>query len=385
MKHIMVVFGTRPEAIKMAPVVNALRQREELRCTVCVTGQHREMLSQVLEAFELEPDYSLSIMRSGQTLTDVTSRVLKSFGDVLESDKPDLVLVHGDTTTAFAAGLASFYHQIEVGHVEAGLRTRNLLSPFPEEFNRQAVGILSRYHFAPTDGARANLLAEGKLDETITVTGNTAIDALATTVSAAWSHEILDWAQGSRLLLVTAHRRESLGTQMVGMFRAIRRIVETFEDTKVVFPVHLNPKVHEIAARELGGHKRIRLIDPLGVIDFHNLLAHSHFVLTDSGGVQEEAPSLGKPVLVMRESTERPEGVVAGTLKVVGTSPERIFAEASRLLIDTGEYSRMSSAPNPYGDGKASQRIASVIAGCSVAPAMNHHEVSACPTLAIHT
>lgn len=361
-KKIMLVFGTRPEAIKMCPLVNELKRRyDEFEAVVCVTGQHREMLDQVLRVFNVEPDYDLSIMRPEQTLFDVTSDVLLKLRLVLEDEKPDVVLVHGDTSTSFAAALACFYLQIPVGHVEAGLRTYDLYSPWPEEFNRQAVDLISTWYFAPTEASKENLLNEGKPTERIWVTGNTGIDALRTTVRMGYSHPDLDWAEGSRLILITAHRRENIGESMHQMFRAIRRVMKEFPDTKAIYPIHMNPKVREAAHVELDGFDRLRIIDPLEVVDFHNFLNASYLILTDSGGIQEEAPSLGKPVLVMRDTTERPEGVEAGTLKLVGTDEEIIFREFSRLLSDKEEYAAMSKASNPYGDGNASKRIADVL------------------------
>lgn len=361
MKKIMLVFGTRPEAIKMCPLVNELKSRPEFEVKVCVTGQHREMLTQVLRVFDVHPDYDLSIMRTGQTLFDITSLVLLGMKDVLESYQPDVVLVHGDTTTSFAAALASFYLQIPVGHVEAGLRTYNLKSPFPEEFNRQAVDLVTKYYFAPTEQSRQNLLNEGKDDSRIYVTGNTGIDALSTTVMGDYRNEHLEWARGSRLILITAHRRENLGEPMHNMFRAIRRLMDEREDLKAIYPIHMNPMVRTAAHEELDGCDRIRIIEPLEVLDFHNFLAASDLILTDSGGIQEEAPSLGKPVLVMRDTTERPEGVAAGTLRLVGTSEEEIFLQSSRLLDDAEEYAAMSHASNPYGDGTASKQIADIL------------------------
>lgn len=359
----MLVFGTRPEAIKMCPLVNELKSRPgEFETTVCVTGQHREMLEQVLRVFGVEPDHDLAIMRPGQTLFDVTCDVLLKLKSVLEDERPDVVLVHGDTTTSFAAALACFYLQIPVGHVEAGLRTRDIYSPWPEEFNRQAVDIVSEYYFAPTEASRRNLLDEGKPADRIWVTGNTGIDALATTVREGYAHPELDWAEGSRLILITAHRRENLGEPMHRMFRAIRRVMEEHPDTKAVYPIHMNPLVREAAHAELDGFDRLRIVEPLEVLDFHNFMAASHLILTDSGGIQEEAPGLGKPVLVMRDTTERPEGVEAGTLKLVGTDEGVIYREFSRLLSDAGEYARMSRASNPYGDGHASERIADILA-----------------------
>jgi UDP-N-acetylglucosamine 2-epimerase (non-hydrolysing) len=362
-KKVMLVFGTRPEAIKMCPLVNELKRHpDQFQTIVCVTGQHREMLEQVLKVFHVVPDYNLQIMKPGQTLYDVTCNVLLKIRSVLEKDKPDCVLVHGDTSTSFSAALASFYQQIPVGHVEAGLRTHNLYSPFPEEFNRQAVDIISHWYFAPTEQSKKNLLAEGKSEKNIWVTGNTGIDALDTTVRKDYSHPDLQWAHGSRLILITAHRRENLGAPMHRMFRAIRRVMEEHPDTKAIYPVHLNPKVQEAAEAELGGFDRIRLIKPLDVLDFHNFMSASYLILTDSGGIQEEAPALGKPVLVMRDTTERPEGVKAGTLKLVGSNEEVIYREFSRLLDDPKEYDAMSHASNPYGDGHASERIATILA-----------------------
>ena len=361
-KKVMLVFGTRPEAIKMCPLVNELRSRpEEFDTVVCVTGQHREMLDQVLRVFGVVPDHDLHVMRPGQTLFDITSDVLLGIRKVIEYEEPDAVLVHGDTTTSFAAALAAFYLQVPVGHVEAGLRTRDLYSPWPEEFNRQAVDVISRWYFAPTETSRKNLLDEGKPDEMIFVTGNTGIDALRHTVRDDYSNPELDWASGSRLILITAHRRENLGEPMHRMFRAIRRVMEERPDTKAIYPIHMNPQVRKAAHEELDGFDRLRIIDPLEVVDFHNFMARSHLILTDSGGIQEEAPSLGKPVLVMRDTTERPEGVTAGTLRLVGTDEETIYREFSRLLDDPEEYEVMSHASNPYGDGHASEKIASIL------------------------
>ncbi len=361
---VMLVFGTRPEAIKMCPLVRELQSRpDEFETVVCVTGQHREMLDQVLGVFGVVPDHDLHVMKPGQTLFDVTCDVLLRIKPVLEEEQPDCVLVHGDTSTSFAAALASFYLQIPVGHVEAGLRTRNLASPWPEEFNRQAVDVVSRWYFAPTEMSRKNLLDEAKPEERIFVTGNTGIDALRHTVRADYSHPVLDWAEGSRLVLITAHRRENLGEPMHRMFRAIRRVMEEHPDTKAVYPIHMNPRVRRAAHEELDGFDRLRIIDPLEVVDFHNFMARSHLILTDSGGIQEEAPSLGKPVLVMRDTTERPEGVEAGTLRLVGTDEGTVYREFSRLLDDPGEYEAMSRASNPYGDGRASERIVDVLVG----------------------
>ena len=361
MKKIMVVFGTRPEAIKMCPLVNELKSRENIITKVCVTGQHRQMLDQVLEAFSVEPDYDLSIMKDKQTLFDITTNILNRIREVLENENPDVVLVHGDTSTTFVTALACYYLQIPVGHVEAGLRTYNIYSPYPEEFNREAVGIISQYNFAPTEVSKDNLLREGKRPETIFVTGNTVIDALKTTVRDDYSNPELDWAADSRLILLTAHRRENLGEPMHSMFRAIRRIVDETPDVKVIYPIHMNPLVRKAADEELGNSDRIRLIEPLDVLDFHNFMSRSYLILTDSGGIQEEAPSLGKPVLVMRDTTERPEGIAAGTLKLVGTDEEVIYSEFKKLLTDKEEYEKMSKASNPYGDGFACKRIADVL------------------------
>lgn len=361
MKKVMLVFGTRPEAIKMCPLVNELKTRSNLQTVVCVTGQHRQMLDQVLDAFSVTPEYDLSIMKERQTLFDVTANILLQIRTVLTKEQPDLVLVHGDTSTTFVTALACFYLQIPVGHVEAGLRTNDIYSPFPEEFNRQAVSIISKFNFAPTETAKQNLLREGRAAESIFVTGNTAIDALKTTVRSDYTHPELQWAQGSRLILITAHRRENLGTPMANMFRAIRRVCEEHPDVKAIYPIHMNPAVREIARETLQGCDRIRMIEPLDVMDFHNFLARSHMILTDSGGIQEEAPSLGKPVLVMRDTTERPEGIAAGTLKLVGTNEETIYNSFTQLLDDMQVYTAMSSASNPYGDGFACRRIADIL------------------------
>ncbi len=362
MKKILVVFGTRPEAIKMCPLVKELKSREIFEVKVCVTGQHREMLTQVLDAFGVVPDYDLAVMKDRQTLFNITVSVLEKIRGVMEETEPDVVLVHGDTPTTFAAALAAFYLKIPVGHVEAGLRTYNLYSPFPEEFDRQAVGIISRFHFAPTARAKENLEREGKPSDTIFVTGNTAIDALKTTVRDDYSHPLLDWAKDSRLILITAHRRENLGEPMRHMFRAIRRVCDTHPDVKIIYPIHLNPVIRELAEEIFGGDDRIRMTEPLDVLDFHNFLARSYLILTDSGGIQEEAPSLGKPVLVMRDTTERPEGIEAGTLKLVGTSEEAVFEEFTNLLDHEVCYSAMAHASNPYGDGHACERIADILA-----------------------
>ncbi|MBQ4327586.1 MAG: UDP-N-acetylglucosamine 2-epimerase (non-hydrolyzing) [Clostridia bacterium] len=361
MKTVMLVFGTRPEAIKMCPLVKELKSRKNLKTVVCVTGQHREMLSQVLDAFEVAPDYDLSIMRTNQTLFDITSNILDRIKCVLEIEHPDVVLVHGDTSTTFVTALACFYMQIPVGHVEAGLRTYDIYSPYPEEFNRQAVGIIAKYNFSPTELSRDNLLREGKRADSIYVTGNTAIDALKTTVRDDYSHPELDWASDSRLIIITAHRRENLGKPMHSMFRAIRRILDEHPDVKAIYPIHMNPLVREAAAQELGDCERIHIIEPLDVIDFHNFIARSYMILTDSGGIQEEAPSLGKPVLVMRDTTERPEGIAAGTLRLVGTDEQVIYDSFKELLEDPEAYNKMSHASNPYGDGTACRQIADIL------------------------
>ena len=361
MKKVMLVFGTRPEAIKMCPLVNELKKRESINTIVCVTVQHREMLDMVLEAFNVRPDYDLSIMKEKQTLFDVTTNILNRIKEVLEKEKPDVVLVHGDTSTTFVTALACFYLQIPVGHVEAGLRTYNIYSPYPEEFNRQAVSIISKFNFAPTDLSKQNLVKEGKNADSIYVTGNTAIDALKTTVRENYMHPELEWVGGSRLIMITAHRRENLGEPMRHMFKAIRRVMDEHPDVKAIYPIHMNPVVREIANEYLGDDDRIHIIEPLDVLDFHNFLSRSYLILTDSGGIQEEAPSLGKPVLVMRDTTERPEGIAAGTLKLVGTEEETIYNEFCRLLSDQDEYEAMSKASNPYGDGHACKRIVDIL------------------------
>ena len=361
MKKVMLVFGTRPEAIKMCPLFNELKTREKIITKVCVTGQHRQMLDQVLEAFDVEPDYDLSIMKDKQTLFDITTNILNKIKEVLDIEKPDVVLVHGDTSTTFVTALACFYLQIPIGHVEAGLRTYNIYSPYPEEFNRQAVGIIAKYNFSPTELSKNNLIREGKNPDSIYVTGNTAIDALKTTVRDDYIHPELEWASDSRLIMLTAHRRENLGEPMHNMFRAIRRIVDETPDVKVIYPIHMNPVVRKAADDELGNDDRIHIIEPLEVLDFHNFLSRSYLILTDSGGIQEEAPSLGKPVLVMRDTTERPEGIKAGTLKLVGTDENVIYNEFKKLLTDKDEYEKMSKASNPYGDGMACKRIADIL------------------------
>ena len=361
MKKIMLVFGTRPEAIKMCPLVNELKKRKSIQTVVCVTGQHREMLEQVLKIFRVEPDYDLSIMKDRQTLFDVTISILEKMKSVLQKENPDIVLVHGDTSTTFVTALACFYLQIAVGHVEAGLRTYNLYSPYPEEFNRQAVGIISRYHFAPTALAKEHLCKEGKDSSSIFVTGNTVIDAMRYTVTENYTHKELEWVGDSRMILITAHRRENLGQPMHNMFRAIRRVLDEHPDVKAIYPVHMNPIVRKIAEEELSNCKQIHIIEPIDVFDCHNFEARCHICLTDSGGIQEECPSYGKPVLVMRDTTERPEGIEAGTLKLVGTNEETIYEWFTRLLDDKEAYNKMAHASNPYGDGHACERIADIL------------------------
>ena len=361
MKKVMLVFGTRPEAIKMCPLVNELKKNGNFDVKVCVTGQHREMLNQVLDVFKVVPDYNLDIMRDNQTLFTITTSILDKIQSVLDEEKPDVVLVHGDTTTTFATALAAFYLGIKVGHVEAGLRTYNIYSPFPEEFNRQAVSIVSNFNFAPTEKAKENLLVEKRDEDTIYVTGNTGIDALKTTINLEYKHELFDWIGDDRLIMLTAHRRENLGEPMENMFKAIKRVLKEHSNVKVIYPIHKNPKVREVANRIFGDEDRVKLIEPLEVIDFHNFLNKSYLILTDSGGIQEEAPSLGKPVLVLRDTTERPEGVAAGTLKLVGTKEEDIYNNFKLLLENNEEYKKMSQASNPYGDGRASERIAEVL------------------------
>ena len=361
MIKVMTIFGTRPEAIKMAPLIKELKSREEIKCIVCVTAQHRQMLDQVLNVFNIIPDYDLDIMKQGQTLSDITSRVLKGLEEIISKEKPNIVLVHGDTTTTFVGALAAYYCQTDIGHIEAGLRTWDKYSPYPEEMNRQMVGVLADMHFAPTEKSKQNLLKEGKPPETIYVTGNTAIDALDTTVNQNYSHELFDWLGDDKLILVTAHRRENLGKPMCRMFKTIKRIVDEIPNIKVIYPVHLNPKVKKIANEILGDNENIKLIAPLDVIDFHNFINKSYIILTDSGGIQEEAPSLGKPVLVLRNTTERPEGIIAGTLKLAGTNENTIYKLTKELLTNQNEYEKMSKASNPYGDGKASKRIVDAI------------------------
>ena len=361
MKKVMLVFGTRPEAIKMCPLVKELKTRKNIEVKVCVTGQHKEMLQQVLECFDVVPDYNLEIMKEKQTLFDITTNIISKIKPVLEKEKPDIILVHGDTTTTFVTALCAFYMQIPVGHVEAGLRTYNIYSPYPEEFNRQATGIIAKYNFAPTEKAKQNLLNEGKNESQIYVTGNTAIDALKTTVKENYSHPIFNWIGDDRLIVLTAHRRENLGKPLEQMFTAIKRILDEYDDIKVIYPIHKNPLVRETANRIFKDSNKIQLIEPLEVLDFHNFLNKSYLILTDSGGIQEEAPSLGKPVLVMRDTTERPEGIKAGTLKLVGTEEENIYKNIKKLLDDKDEYEKMSKASNPYGDGFASKRIADIL------------------------
>ena len=361
MKKVMLVFGTRPEAIKMCPLVNELKTRANIKTVVCVTGQHRQMLDQVLNVFNVTPDYDLSIMKDKQTLFDITTNILNGIKAVLEKEKPNVVLVHGDTSTTFVTALACFYLQIPVGHVEAGLRTYDIYSPWPEEFNRQVVSIISKYNFAPTEMSKQNLIREGKAESSIYVTGNTAIDALKTTVKTDYTHPELEWAEGSRLIMITAHRRENLGEPMHNMFRAIRRVMEEHPDVKAIYPIHMNPTVRKAADEELGNLDRVHIIEPLEVVDFHNFLSRSYMILTDSGGIQEEAPSLGKPVLVMRDTTERPEGIKAGTLKLVGTDEEVIYNNFKTLIENKDAYDAMAKASNPYGDGFACKRIADVL------------------------
>ena len=368
MKSILLVFGTRPEAIKMCPLVLELKKRPEVQVSVCVTGQHRQMLDQVLRAFGVVPDYDLNIMKDRQSLFDITTNILERIKEVVEQVRPDVVLVHGDTSTSFAAALACFYLHVPVGHVEAGLRTYNIDSPYPEEFNRQAVGIISRYHFAPTSLSAENLVREGKDPETVYITGNTVIDAMRYTVREDYTHPELKWVGADRLILITAHRRENLGEPMHHMFRAIRRVLDEHPDCKAVYPIHLNPVVRDAAAQELAGCKQIHIIEPLDVFDCHNFEARCYLCLTDSGGIQEECPNFVKPVLVMRDTTERPEGVKAGTLRLVGTDEETIYANFTELLDQKSAYEKMSHASNPYGDGHACERIADILEGKEYIP-----------------
>lgn len=362
MIKVMSIFGTRPEAIKMAPLVKELEKRKEIESIVCVTAQHREMLDQVLNTFDIKPDYDLNIMKQGQSLADVTTRALVGLEEVIKEVKPDIVLVHGDTTTTFAGALAAFYNQVAIGHVEAGLRTYDKYSPYPEEMNRQMVDRLSDMYFAPTEISKDNLLKENIDESKIYITGNTAIDAMSTTVDENYTHPELDWIKpGERMILLTAHRRENLGEPMRHIFRAIKRVVDEFSDVKVIYPIHMNPRVREVANEVFGDADRVKLIEPLEVFDFHNFQNKSYIILTDSGGIQEEAPSLGKPVLVLRDTTERPEGIKAGTLKLVGTDEDVIYEETKKLLLDKKAYEKMSKASNPYGDGHASERIVDAI------------------------
>ena len=358
---VMSIFGTRPEAIKMAPLIKELETRKEIESIVCVTAQHREMLDQVLNTFSIKPDYDLNIMKKGQTLSEITAKVLRGIEEVLEKEKPNIVLVHGDTTTTFASALAAFYQQISIGHVEAGLRTYNKYSPFPEEMNRQMVDCLTDMYFAPTNLSKENLIKEGIPAEKIYITGNTVIDAMSKTVDRNYKNEILDWVGNNRLLLLTAHRRENLGENMYSIFNAVNKIAKEFDDVKVIYPMHLNSKVREIAQEVLGKNDKVKLIEPLEVFDFHNFQNKAYLILSDSGGVQEEAPSLGKPVIVLRDTTERPEGIEAGTLVLAGTEETNIYKITKNLLEDENKYKEMSKAVNPYGDGKASKRIVDAI------------------------
>ena len=361
MIKVMTIFGTRPEAIKMAPLVKELENRDGIECIVCVTAQHREMLDQVLNIFDIKPKYDLNIMKSGQTLTEITSRVLSGLDEVIKKEQPNIILVHGDTTTTFAGALAAFYNSVDIGHVEAGLRTDNKYSPFPEEMNRQMVDRMTDMFFAPTELSKNNLLRENISNDKIYITGNTAIDAMKYTISENYNHELFDWIGDSRFILLTAHRRENLGKPMYNIFKAIKKIVDDNKDVKVIYPIHMNPKIREIANEVLGENDRIKIIEPLEVIDFHNFINRSYLILTDSGGIQEEAPSLGKPVLVLRDTTERPEGIDAGTLKLVGTDFDVIVRETEKLLNDKDEYNKMSKASNPYGDGNASKQMVDAI------------------------
>lgn len=361
MIKVMTIFGTRPEAIKMAPLVKELKSRKEIECIVCVTAQHREMLDQVLEVFDIKPEYDLNVMKVGQTLSEITSRVLMGLEEVIKKEVPDIILVHGDTTTTFAGALAAFYNKVSIGHVEAGLRTYNKYSPFPEEANRIMVDRITDMYFAPTEVSKNNLLLEAIPEDKIYITGNTAIDAMKYTVKKDYQNEIFNWVGNDKMILLTAHRRENLGEPMYNIFRAIKRVVEDNKDVKVVYPIHMNPIIREIAKDVFNDCERVKLIEPLEVIDFHNFINRSYLILTDSGGIQEEAPSLGKPVLVLRDTTERPEGITAGTLKLVGTNEETIYEETIKLLNDKIEYNKMSQASNPYGDGTASEKIVDAI------------------------
>lgn len=361
MIKVMTIFGTRPEAIKMAPLVKELKSRKEIECIVCVTAQHREMLDQVIETFEIIPDYDLNIMKPGQTLAEITTKALIGLESVIKETKPDIVLVHGDTTTTFAGALAAFYNGVDIGHVEAGLRTYNKYSPYPEEMNRQMVSCLADMNFAPTNLSKENLLNDNKKAETIYVTGNTVIDAMKTTVTKEYNHPVFNWIGNDRMLLLTAHRRENLGEPMRNIFKGIKKVVDEIDDIKVVYPIHKNPKVREVANEIFGDSDKIKLIEPLEVFDFHNFENKAYLILTDSGGLQEEAPSLGKPVLVLRDTTERPEGIDAGTLKLVGTDTDKIYEETKKLLTNKEEYNKMANASNPYGDGNASKYIVDAI------------------------
>ncbi|MCL2355406.1 MAG: UDP-N-acetylglucosamine 2-epimerase (non-hydrolyzing) [Oscillospiraceae bacterium] len=361
MIKVLSIFGTRPEAIKMAPLVKELEVREGIESTVCVTAQHRQMLDAVLEVFDIKPEYDLNIMKQGQTLTDIAVKTLTGLGDVIDEVKPDIMLVHGDTSTAYAGAMAAFYKQVAIGHVEAGLRTYDKYSPYPEEINRQLIDCMADMYFAPTEDSKQSLLKENKDPEKIYVTGNTAIDALHTTVSENYKHPLFDWIGNDKLILLTAHRRENIGEPMKNFFRAIKRITDEMDDMKMIYPVHLNPKVREIADEVFGDSDKIKLIEPLDVIDFHNFLNKAHIILTDSGGIQEEAPSLGKPVVVLRDTTERPEGIKAGTLKLAGTEEEDVYKITKEILTNEAVYERMSKASNPYGDGTASKQIVDVI------------------------
>lgn len=361
MKKILIAFGTRPEAIKMCPLVLELKKRKKFEIVVCITGQHKQMLGQVLDVFDIKPDYDLAVMQEKQTLFDITNNILKKIKRVLEVEIPDLVLVHGDTTTTFSVALAAFYMKTPIGHIEAGLRTYNIFSPYPEEFNRQAVSIISSYNFAPTELAKANLISEGKKSDSIFVTGNTAIDALKITIKENYSHPELEWAKESKMILMTVHRRENIGEPMNHIFEAIKRICNDYSDVKVIYPIHMNPIVRQLADKILGGEEKIHIIEPLGVMDFHNFIARSYIIITDSGGIQEEAPSLGKPVLVVRDTTERPEGVTAGTLKLIGTNEDIIYENIHLLFENDEAYKKMSQASNPYGDGTACCQIADIL------------------------
>lgn len=362
MIKVLSIFGTRPEAIKMAPLIKELESRKEIKSIVCVTAQHREMLDQVLDTFKIKPDYDLNIMQQGQTLGDITTRALNGLEKVVKNVNPDIVLVHGDTTTAFVGALAAFYNGVSIGHVEAGLRTNDKYAPFPEEMNRQMVDCLSDLYFAPTKLSKENLLKENKDEKKIFVTGNTVIDAMSTTITDDYTHPAFDWIkQDERMILLTAHRRENLGEPMHHIFKAIRRIVDEFSDVKVIYPIHMNPLVRDVAQEIFANCDKVKLIEPLEVFDFHNFQNKAYLILTDSGGIQEEAPSLGKPVLVLRNTTERPEGIEAGTLKLVGTDEEKIYNETKKLLTNQNEYKKMSQATNPYGDGHASKYIVDII------------------------